>query len=82
MGLPIVGKILNKSDTLYYNLSLKGPLNPLNYLIFYLHDDSNSDPDMYISTTYKYPNSSSRDLYCNSYGTDVCIIPPQLLKEQ
>ena len=67
---------LNPGEINFYKLAIDDKLfKDQDLIIKVIPLDQESDPDIFISTTEKYPQSSiTSDWQCSSYGKDTCTI--------
>ena len=71
-------KLNNPSGVLikYFNITIDKKLPQEDLLIMVRPVEDISDPDIFISSTFQYPDSySNSEMICTSNGLDVCTIP-------
>eukprot|EP00347_Sterkiella_histriomuscorum_P020253 403338511 len=76
LGYYVDKAVIKENEHIYYNLIVGDDYRPgTDVIIKALPLDDDSDPDIFISKTNKFPNSSAdSEWQCASYGRDTCAI--------
>lgn len=78
LGVKVHGSIKLSESMNYYKIIISEKIPDEDLMIMVKPRDKNSDPDLFISSVEKYPNSySNSEKVCNAFGLDVCTVAAQ-----